>query len=92
MEETQSLRLIGKVDVEEITPYNVDGQNIVYWEDIEQVFPGVKHVKNGKVTINMMRGSDGIRYEMNKGGIDTYWEQDRKEKSLKESSMLLHTL
>ncbi|KAG0361303.1 hypothetical protein BGX24_005366, partial [Mortierella sp. AD032] len=28
---------------------NVDEQNIVYWESIEKVFPGVKCVKNGDV-------------------------------------------
>ncbi|KAF9173558.1 hypothetical protein BGX21_004015 [Mortierella sp. AD011] len=61
MEDTQLFRLIGKMDIEEITCDNVDGQNIVYWEDIEQVFPGVKHVKNGRVTINMMRDSNRIR-------------------------------
>ncbi|KAG0354654.1 hypothetical protein BGZ54_001549 [Gamsiella multidivaricata] len=63
MEETQSLRLIGKIDIEEITFHHVDGQNIVYWEDIEQVFPGVKHLKNGNVTVSMMRDSVGIRME-----------------------------
>ncbi|KAF9344209.1 hypothetical protein BGX26_004649, partial [Mortierella sp. AD094] len=61
MEETQSFRLNGTTDTIEITIDHVGGQNIVYWEDIEQVFPGVKHVQNGKVAINMLRSSDGTR-------------------------------
>ncbi|KAG0278930.1 hypothetical protein BGZ96_002145, partial [Linnemannia gamsii] len=61
MEDTQSFRLIETMNTVEITPKHVDGQNIVYWEDIEQVFPGVKYVKDGKVAINIMRDSDGIR-------------------------------
>jgi hypothetical protein len=61
MEETQSFRLIGTMDTEEITCYYVGERNIVYWEDIEQVFPSVKHIKNGNVTVSMMRDSHGAR-------------------------------
>ncbi|KAF9352239.1 hypothetical protein BGX26_009906 [Mortierella sp. AD094] len=61
MEETQSFRLIGTTDTVEINVNHVGGQKIVYWEDIKQVFPGVKHVQNGKVAINMLRDSNGTR-------------------------------
>ncbi|KAF9345282.1 hypothetical protein BGX26_003321, partial [Mortierella sp. AD094] len=61
VEETQSFRLIGTTDTVEINVNHVGRQNIVYWEDIEQVFPGVKHVQNGKVAVNMLRGLDGTR-------------------------------
>ncbi|KAH7049602.1 hypothetical protein BKA57DRAFT_492290 [Linnemannia elongata] len=61
MEDTQSFRLIESTDIEEITCYHISEQNVVYWEDIEQVFPGVKHVKNDKVTISMLRDSNGVR-------------------------------
>ncbi|KAI8594876.1 hypothetical protein EDD21DRAFT_449062, partial [Dissophora ornata] len=57
MADTQSFRLIGKLDIEDIPLNNVNGQNIVYWEDVQLVFPGVKHVKNGKVAVTMMRDS-----------------------------------
>ncbi|KAF9271986.1 hypothetical protein BGZ68_002832, partial [Mortierella alpina] len=60
MEEAQSFRLIGSADIEEITYYRIGEQNVVYWGDIEQVFPGVKHVKNGKVTASLMRDSHGV--------------------------------
>lgn len=55
VELTQSFRLIGSMDVEEIPCDLIDGHYVVSWEDIEQVFPGVKHVKNGKVTVPMMK-------------------------------------
>lgn len=62
MEETQSFRLIGTTDIEEIICYYVGEQRVVYWEDIEQVFPNVKHVKNGNVTASLMRDANGVRY------------------------------
>ncbi|KAF9948251.1 hypothetical protein BGZ72_009803 [Mortierella alpina] len=61
MEMTQSFRLIGSTDIEEITCHRIGEQNVVYWEDIEQVFPGVKHAKNGNVTASMMRDKHGFR-------------------------------
>jgi hypothetical protein len=61
MELTQSFRLVGDVDTEEIPCDFIDGQHIIFWENIEQVFSGVKYVKNGKVTINMMRDSTQAR-------------------------------
>ncbi|KAF9923763.1 hypothetical protein BGZ65_008687, partial [Modicella reniformis] len=42
MEATQSFRFIGKSDTHEITCHRgVDEKNIVLWEDIERVFPGI---------------------------------------------------
>ncbi|KAF9326361.1 hypothetical protein BGZ91_001977, partial [Linnemannia elongata] len=61
MEDTQSFRLIGDLDILEILVECVDGQNVVYWEDIQQVFPGIKHVQKGKVVITMPRDSNGNR-------------------------------
>jgi hypothetical protein len=61
MELTQSFRLIGDMDILEILVDSVGGQNVVFWEDIEQVFPGIKHVQKGKVVITMSRDSNGNR-------------------------------
>jgi len=61
MEETQSFRLLGSMEVEEILCDQIDGQNIIYWEDIEHAFPGVQKVKNGKLIISMMRDSNRAR-------------------------------
>ncbi|KAI8358858.1 hypothetical protein B0O80DRAFT_484924 [Mortierella sp. GBAus27b] len=61
MATTQSFRLAGSTDTEEILCNHVDGQSVVYWEDIEQVFPGIKHVKNGRVTVSLMRDSNRNR-------------------------------
>ncbi|KAF9551518.1 hypothetical protein EC957_008187 [Mortierella hygrophila] len=46
------------MDTMEITLNHVDGQNIVYWEDIEQAFPGVKRVSTGYSVIKFLRGPD----------------------------------
>ncbi|KAI9240922.1 MAG: hypothetical protein BYD32DRAFT_449058 [Podila humilis] len=51
MEETQSFCLSGTTKIEKIPIQHVDGQNVIYWESIEKVFPGVKYVKNGDVAI-----------------------------------------
>ncbi|KAF9287732.1 hypothetical protein BGZ68_001341 [Mortierella alpina] len=63
MEDTQSFRLLGSTDIEEILCDQVDGQKIVYWEDIEQAFPGVQKVKSGRLLVSMMRDSNRIRIE-----------------------------
>ncbi|KAF9899014.1 hypothetical protein EC991_009784, partial [Linnemannia zychae] len=55
MELTQSFRLIGSMDIEEIPCDRADGHYVTSWVDIEQVFPGVKQIKNGKVTVTMMK-------------------------------------
>ncbi|KAF9559055.1 hypothetical protein EC968_006752 [Mortierella alpina] len=51
MSETQSFQLLGTTDIVEIPIQHMDDQNIVYWESIEQVFPGVKCVKNDDVPV-----------------------------------------
>ncbi|KAK3817449.1 MAG: hypothetical protein J3Q66DRAFT_339926 [Benniella sp.] len=58
---TQSFRLIGKADLKDIICDQVDGENVVFWEDIEQVFPGVKYITNGNTVISMMRDSNRKR-------------------------------
>ncbi|KAG9069785.1 hypothetical protein KI688_009110 [Linnemannia hyalina] len=58
MEDTQSSRLIETTDTMKITLNHVDGQTIVNWEDIEQVFPGVKRISNGYSVIKFLRGLD----------------------------------
>jgi hypothetical protein len=62
MEDTQSFRLVEATDTTEITLHHIGGQNIVYWEDIERVFPGVKRVQSGNSVIRFLRGSDHQRY------------------------------
>ena len=76
--ETQSFRLIGKNDVEVIPCYQDDGQHFVYWEDVEQVFPGIRHIKNGNVTVPLMRDSNGKRY---KKDINYFDNETMREKN-----------
>jgi hypothetical protein len=54
MEEAQLFRLTGTSAVEKIPCGHVNGQTIIYWEDIEQVFPGVKHIKNDGSTVKLL--------------------------------------
>ena len=61
MEETQSFSLTGATKIEKIPIQHVDGQNVIHWGDIKQVFPGVTHVKNGEVAVTMVKDSRGMR-------------------------------
>ncbi|KAG0203899.1 hypothetical protein BGX31_003293, partial [Mortierella sp. GBA43] len=61
MEATQSFRLVGSTDIEKIPCDDMDGRNIIYWEEIEQIFPGVKHIKNSDVAVKIMRDSNRNR-------------------------------
>ena len=61
MEEAQSFRSIGTVEIEKIPIQHLDGQNIIYWEDIDQIFPGVKYIKNDGIVVTMARDSNGAR-------------------------------
>ncbi|KAF9079510.1 hypothetical protein BGX23_003869, partial [Mortierella sp. AD031] len=55
MEETQSFRVAGTTtDIENIDVDNVNGQNVIFWEDIKQVFPGVQHIRNGSSVVKIV--------------------------------------
>ena len=56
MNRTQSFRLPGKAE-KKIPCSHVNGHSVIYWHDIEHSFPGVKHVKNGKAIVQLMRTS-----------------------------------
>ncbi|KAF9345416.1 hypothetical protein BGX34_004786 [Mortierella sp. NVP85] len=58
---TQSFRLLGKPDIKDIICGQVEGDNVIIWEDIEQVFPGVNYIVNGNTVISMMRDSNRNR-------------------------------
>jgi hypothetical protein len=61
MDETQDFRLAGSTAVEKIACDHVNGYNVIYWEDIELAFPGVKHVKYKGRIVKPMRNSDHKR-------------------------------
>ncbi|KAF9347853.1 hypothetical protein BGX34_002844 [Mortierella sp. NVP85] len=63
MDETQLFRLTGTTVIEKIPYENIDGHNVIYWDDIEQVFPGVKHIKCKDVTVRLLRDSNQMRIE-----------------------------
>ncbi|KAF8932520.1 hypothetical protein BGZ58_007008, partial [Dissophora ornata] len=62
MEEYQSFRVAGTTTVRNIDVDNVDGQNVIYWEDIEQLFPGVQNVQNGKFLVKLLRDLKRARF------------------------------
>ncbi|KAF9087394.1 hypothetical protein BGX27_002939, partial [Mortierella sp. AM989] len=62
MDQTQSFRLIGTTEIVRLPVQHLDGQNVVFWESIEQVFPGVRYVKkNSEVAVTAEKDSKGIR-------------------------------
>ncbi|GJJ70243.1 hypothetical protein EMPS_02592 [Entomortierella parvispora] len=63
MKQTQAFRVAGTTSVENISIDSIHGQNVIFWENIEQVFPGVRVVKCGDVVINILRDPNGVRYE-----------------------------
>ncbi|CAO3567032.1 unnamed protein product [Mortierella alpina] len=63
MEETQVFRLSGTTEIIEVPIDHLDGQKIIYWDDIEDVFPGIKLIMNGSVAVNKLRDSTRKRIE-----------------------------
>ncbi|KAF9312298.1 hypothetical protein BGZ91_006569, partial [Linnemannia elongata] len=62
MEESQSFRIAGTTsDIENIDVDKINGQNVIYWEDIEQIFPGVQHIRNGSSLVKLLRDSNRTR-------------------------------
>jgi hypothetical protein len=61
MEETQHFRLTGKTAIEMIDIDHVDGHNVIFWEDIKEVFPRVQHVKCNGVVVKRLRDSNHQR-------------------------------
>ncbi|KAG0218558.1 hypothetical protein B0O80DRAFT_526670 [Mortierella sp. GBAus27b] len=55
MDATQSFRQEGDAKVVKISCDQDDGQNVVYWDEIVDVFPGVQYVKNGDVVVKKLR-------------------------------------
>jgi hypothetical protein len=60
-EATQSFCLAGETDIIDILCDNVDGQNIVHWGAVEEIFPGVKYIKRGNIAVNSMMGPNQTR-------------------------------
>ncbi|KAK3833600.1 MAG: hypothetical protein J3R72DRAFT_230870 [Linnemannia gamsii] len=61
MDETQSFRISGTTDIKNIGVDIVNGQNVIYWEDIEQVFPKVGYICNGSSVVKLIRDSNRTR-------------------------------
>ncbi|KAG0059485.1 hypothetical protein BGZ89_000363, partial [Linnemannia elongata] len=62
MEKFQSFRIAGTAtNIENIDVDTINGLNVIFWEDIEQVFPGVQHIRNGSSVVKLLRDSNQTR-------------------------------
>jgi len=69
MNQTQSFRLPGKTDVENIPCDHINGNSVIYWDDIKHFFPGVKHIRNGGDFVKLLRDSNRNRYTDGHDGL-----------------------
>ncbi|KAK3817432.1 MAG: hypothetical protein J3Q66DRAFT_388026 [Benniella sp.] len=63
MDATQSFRLSRTTDVKEIPCDQVDGRNVIFWEDIKEVFPEIQYVSCGNVAVKKLRNSEQKRID-----------------------------
>ncbi|KAF9346787.1 hypothetical protein BGX34_003612, partial [Mortierella sp. NVP85] len=61
MDKTQHFRLAGTNAIKKIPYEPVDEHNVIFWEDIERVFPGVEQVEYDGAVVNLLRGPDQQR-------------------------------
>ncbi|KAF9933676.1 hypothetical protein BGZ67_004171 [Mortierella alpina] len=47
--------------IENIDVDTINGQDVIFWEDIKQVFPGIQHLRNGSSVVKLLRDSDQNR-------------------------------
>ncbi|KAG0218366.1 hypothetical protein BGX31_011630, partial [Mortierella sp. GBA43] len=57
----QPFCLLGEKEIKIIPCENIYDQNVIYWEDIERVFPGVKYIQMKGVIVSYLRGLDRVR-------------------------------
>ncbi|KAG0237896.1 hypothetical protein BGX31_003393 [Mortierella sp. GBA43] len=57
MDDTQSFRQAGSTEIVKISCYQDNGQNVVYWDDVLQVYPAAQYVKHGDVAVTRLRDS-----------------------------------
>ena len=59
---TQSFRIAGAIsDIKNIDVDTIDGQDVIFWDDIEQAFPRVENIYNGNSLVKLLRDSNHIR-------------------------------
>ncbi|KAF8977008.1 hypothetical protein BGZ52_007467, partial [Haplosporangium bisporale] len=62
MKEIQSFRVADSTtNIVNFDVDNVDGQNVIYWEDIKQAFPGVQYIRNGSTVVKFLRDLNHTR-------------------------------
>lgn len=62
MELTQAFRIAGtQTGIVSINVEHTQGHNVIFWEDIENVFPKVRLVQRSGAVVNMLRDENGVR-------------------------------
>jgi len=61
MDDTQHFCLAGTTSLKKISYEHVDGHNVIFWEDIKRVFPGVEQVECDGVVVSLLRDSNHKR-------------------------------
>lgn len=59
--EIQHFRLSGTTEIHGIVCSRIKDRNLVFWEDIEELFPEIQYLKHGDVLVTRLRDSDGRR-------------------------------
>lgn len=57
----QTFREAGTTGIVSIVTQHVGGEDVIFWDDIVQVFPGAKHIVNGDAVVYFLQDSDGDR-------------------------------
>ncbi|CAO3567053.1 unnamed protein product [Mortierella alpina] len=63
MEKSQAFRIAGTTDIVSIGVFFVNGQSVIYWADIEELFRDVACVKNGGKVVPLLRDSTRKRIQ-----------------------------
>ena len=62
MGHTQTFRHPGNpVRIVKIDVHQVRDHNVVFWKDVEIIFPGVRHVQKAHVVITEQKDENGVR-------------------------------
>ena len=62
MEKNQAFRVAESAnEIEYSAVDHVKGHDVIFWEEIEKVFPRVKLVKLGRVVLSRLKDADGVR-------------------------------
>jgi len=61
MEKNQAFRVAESAnEIEYLAVDHVQGHDVIFWREIQEVFPKVKHVRHGRVVLSKLKEADGV--------------------------------